>query len=121
MTKLSEGERLFNHYWRVLAPDRPAPVNGHRFHPTRNWEFDCAWPDVKLAVEIEGGNFSGGRHTRGIGYQNDCEKYNAALSLGWRVYRYTPAMLRDDPSTCVLQVMSALDETSPSLREALVR
>jgi hypothetical protein len=42
-----------------------------------------------LAIEIEGGIFIGGRHTRGRGYQDDLEKYNVATSLGWRVFRFS--------------------------------
>jgi very-short-patch-repair endonuclease len=58
------------------------------FHPTRGWRFDVAFPKKFLAVEVEGGARSGGRHTRGQGFIDDIEKYNAALELGWRVLRY---------------------------------
>jgi len=46
-----------------------------------------------IAVECEGGVFSRGRHVRGVGFENDCEKYNAATERGWRVYRYTRRMI----------------------------
>lgn len=65
------------------------PVEEHRFAPPRKWAFDFAWPDLQLAVEIEGGTYSRGRHVRPQGFQNDCEKYNEATRLGWRVLRYT--------------------------------
>ena len=65
-------------------------IEEHKFHETRKWRFDFAWPDQKLAVEVEGGAFSGGRHTRGIGFVKDCEKYNAAVLAGWRVLRFVP-------------------------------
>jgi hypothetical protein len=29
------------------------------------------------------------RHTSVTGFTNDCEKYNAAQLLGWKVLRYT--------------------------------
>ena len=61
----------------------------YRFHPVRRWRFDHANPEYKVAIEYEGGIWTGGRHTRGIGYKNDCDKYNAAQVLGWRVLRYT--------------------------------
>jgi len=109
--KISEGEALFNFYWRTLAQPLPAPVNGHRFHDTRNWQLDCAWPDRKLAVEIDGGEFVRGRHTRGLGFQNDCEKINAAIDAGWRVYRYTLTMLRTEPHKHIGQVVAAWGET----------
>lgn len=59
----------------------------------KDWRFDFAWPDRKLAVEIEGGTWSGGRHVRGSGFEDDCRKYNAAVRFGWRVLRYTSDML----------------------------
>lgn len=63
-------------------------VREHRFHPKRKWPFDFAWLDLMVAVEIEGGHWHG-RHTRGKGFVDDCEKYNAATALGWRVLRFT--------------------------------
>ncbi len=47
-----------------------------------------------IAIEIEGGTrFGNSRHSRGSGFERDCEKYNLATSLGWRVYRFTTAMV----------------------------
>lgn len=71
----------------------PVPVGEHRFHPTRMWRFDVAFPGAKLAVEIEGGAWTAGRHTRGKGYEADAEKYSEAALLGWRVLRATPGMV----------------------------
>jgi len=65
------------------------PVREFRFHPTRKWRSDFAFPDKMLLVEFEGGVFSGGRHTRGAGFVADCEKYNAAALLGYVVMRFT--------------------------------
>lgn len=56
----------------------------------RKWRFDFAWLQHKLALEVEGGVFSGGRHTRGAGFANDMLKYNTATLLGWRVLRVQP-------------------------------
>ena len=66
----------------------------HRFHPTRRWRFDLAWPDLLVACEVEGGTWNGGRHTRGSGFEGDCEKYNAAALLGWLVIRVTGKMIK---------------------------
>ena len=65
----------------------------YRFHPTRKWRFDAAWPANMLALEIEGGIFSDGRHTRGSGFIKDMEKYNSATVLGWRILRVSPQMV----------------------------
>jgi len=66
------------------------PVSEFRFAPPRKWRFDWAWPEWKLAVEIEGGAWVRGRHNRGKGFIGDLEKYNAATILGWAVLRVTP-------------------------------
>lgn len=69
-------------------------VKEHIFHPVRKWRFDFAWPDLKLAVEVEGGIHSNGRHVRGAGFEEDCRKYGAAMELGWNVYRCTGGMVK---------------------------
>lgn len=62
----------------------------YRFHPRRRWRFDRAWPARKIAVELEGGVFTGGRHVRPTGFIEDCRKYNTAAIYGWLVLRLTP-------------------------------
>jgi len=59
----------------------------YRFHPLRKWRFDRADVKRKVAFEFEGAVWTGGRHTRGPGFIKDCEKYNQATTLGWRVFR----------------------------------
>jgi len=65
------------------------------FHPTRKWRFDFALPQIKLAIEYEGGVFVGGGHTRGLIYGQNCEKYNQAQLMGWIVLRFTAPMIRE--------------------------
>lgn len=71
------------------------PEREFRFCPDRKWRFDFAFPDHKVAVECEGGVWTRGRHTRPIGFINDCEKYNKATVLGWKVFRFTTANVDD--------------------------
>ena len=67
----------------------------YRFLPDRRFRFDFAWPSHKIAVEIEGGTYAGGRHVTGPGFAKDCEKYNLATLNGWSVYRFTTQMVKD--------------------------
>lgn len=67
----------------------------YQFHPVRKWRFDFADVSKMIAVEIEGGTWSGGAHTRGRGFEEDCEKYNEAAVFGWRVFRFTGKMVED--------------------------
>lgn len=73
----------------------PPLVREHRFAPPRRWRFDFADPESQVAIELEGGVWSGGRHTRGGGFAADCTKYNAAALAGWTVFRLTAEMLSD--------------------------
>jgi len=68
----------------------------YRFAPPRRFRFDFALPKQKIAIEVEGGSFMKfGRHGWGKGFQSDCEKYNLAVILGWKVLRYVPDNLTD--------------------------
>lgn len=73
---------------KCRAFDLPEPVAEYRFHPVRKWRFDWAWPERKIAVEVDGGVWVQGRHNRGSGYLADMEKLNAAAEAGWRVFRF---------------------------------
>ena len=72
----------------------PAPAREYRFHARRRWRFDFAWPRYKVAVEVDGGIYSRGRHVRGSGFEKDAEKRNAAVMAGWRVLHFTPRMIK---------------------------
>jgi very-short-patch-repair endonuclease len=68
-------------------------VKEYRFHPQRMWRFDYAMPEHRIALEVEGGVWTGGRHTSPKGFLGDMEKYNTATLMGWRVFRTTPDAL----------------------------
>jgi len=82
---MSAGEEILSLH---LKAQRLPFEREYRFHPTRKWRFDFADPQRKIAVEVEGGIFTNGRHSRGAGMRADMEKYNAAAMLGWRVLRF---------------------------------
>jgi len=80
---------------RSQFSDVPEPEIEYRFHPTRRWRFDFAWPTLMVAAEAEGGTYVQGRHTRGKGFADDCEKYNTAATRGWFVLRFPKEHIRD--------------------------
>ena len=72
----------------------PVPATEYRFHVARRWRFDYAWPAEKLALEVEGGLWVAGRHSRGSGAVADLEKYSEAAIAGWRIVYATPKEVR---------------------------
>jgi very-short-patch-repair endonuclease len=64
------------------------------FWPGRKWRFDFAWPDRKVACEVNGGVFIRGRHNTGVGSTKDAEKLSHAAMAGWRVLIVTPAQVK---------------------------
>lgn len=75
-----------------------------KFHPMRKWRFDYAIPEHKIALEVEGGVWTGGRHTSPKGFLNDIEKYNTATLMGWRVFRTTPDELHTNATLKLLRM-----------------
>lgn len=72
------------------------PIPEFLFYPDRKWRFDFAWPDLKVAVEVQGGTrLAKGGHNTHDGIRRSCEKLNAAARLGWRVFQFTNDMVND--------------------------
>ena len=83
----------------------PSSVREYYFHPVRKWRADFAFPAHKLLIEIEGGAFTRGRHVRGYGYRNDCQKYNNAIMVGFTVLRFTSDMVRSNEAIRTVAVV----------------
>lgn len=119
-------ERTFETLWRMHGrarlPGRPGeqgwtvitfPEREYVFHETRKWRLDFAWPEQKVAVELEGGIWSRGRHVRPKGFQGDLDKHNALIAAGWRPFRFTADDLRKKPMQCCELVAAALAGARP--------
>jgi len=99
MHKYSDSSCLFSHYLNILSPSSSKLEIEYRFHETRRWRFDYANIESKIAVEIDGGQWvsSGGRHNR----DSDREKINEAISMGWKVLRFSKQQILNDPKKCI--------------------
>lgn len=100
MSKSDIEAKLFS---QIKSSGLPIPEREFKFHPVRRFRFDFAWVNQRVAAEVEGGTWSGGRHVRGSGYRSDCEKYNLAVLNGWRVYRFTTDMISDKTAIKILK------------------
>ena len=99
---LSQGESAFALHCRAegLTPEREYIFSKRKFR------FDFAFPDKKLAVEVEGGIWMNGRHNRASSIEMDFFKYNLATKLGWHILRYSTAMAID--GTAISDVLEML-------------
>jgi very-short-patch-repair endonuclease len=79
----------------MRAAGLPTPVKELVFAKPRRFRFDFAWPEHMVALEVDGGTRGGtGRHSRGAGYDADCEKSYLAIKAGWRVIHVTGTHIR---------------------------
>ena len=88
---VSEGEAILSQHLRTLKIEFEQEF---KFHPTRKWRADFHLKGKKILVEVEGGIWSNGRHTRGKGYLGDLDKYNAATMMGYQVIRFSTEQVK---------------------------
>ncbi|EOQ63927.1 hypothetical protein F935_01557 [Acinetobacter calcoaceticus ANC 3811] len=88
---VSEGEATLVQH---LKTHKISFVQEYKFHPKRKWRADFLIMGTKILVEVEGGIWSGGRHTRGKGYLGDMEKYNEAAMMGFTVLRFSTEQVK---------------------------
>lgn len=96
---------LYNLFEKILKQSKVVPpfVREYKFYPNRKWRIDFAWPSI-LALEIEGGSWVTGRHTRGSGFAKDMEKYNALAIAGYRLLRITPQQIETGDAIILVEL-----------------
>ena len=109
-----EAKERIDRQFAVLCKDAglPNPITEHRFHETRRWRIDYYFSckGVRVALEVEGGVHTNGRHTRGAGFMKDMEKYNALAAAGIYLVRTTPSQLFTQGLRDVLAVFENEEE-----------
>lgn len=85
----------------------PAPSFEHKFHPTRKWRFDLAWPVALVAMEVQGGLWNRGRHTQGAALVREYEKLSEAACYGWRVLLVQPQdLLKQSTAELIIRALA---------------
>ncbi len=95
------------------AAGLPEPVPEYRWHPVRKFRADYAFPLHRVLIEIDGGLWVNGGHSRGAARMHDMAKDRAATLLGWRTLRYAPTELTAIISD--LRILLAGDQCANSL------
>lgn len=93
VAKMPQYQQTFVLLWQRLGG--PRLTAEHKFHPARKWRLDYANVGTKVGIELHGGVWQQGRHTRGGGFIGDREKMNAAQRLGWTVFELAPEMVNE--------------------------
>jgi hypothetical protein len=75
----------------------------------KDWRIDFAFVAEKIAVEVEGGTWTGGRHVNGVGFDADCEKYNKLTLMGWKVLRFTGTAIKSGVALKTIEAALSID------------
>jgi len=86
----SEIENMLS--WMLQASNIDGWVREYKFNPDKPWRFNFCWEKEKFAVEI----YKGGNHVRSGGITRECEKYNDAVLLGWRILLVTKSQVKSE-------------------------
>jgi len=66
------------------------------FAPPRRWRFDWAYRQERIAIEYQGGNYTGrGGHNTVKGLRNDYEKFTEAALRDWLLILIDSGSVRD--------------------------
>jgi len=107
-------ERAFRNQWdmrvRDMYPRPPDPVAQCRFHPDKGWIYDYCWIDKLLALDIQGGGFVMGAHSREGGMTNDYYKHNAAVLMGWRPLLASRTMILNEVNSLIDTILELLKQ-----------
>lgn len=106
--KPSKWEASFAWHWRLLRG--PELAQQTRCVPNRQFRFDFAHLESKVAVELNGGTMSRGRHVRGLAIEDEYEKHNAAQRAGWIVLTFGTKRMQRDMAGIVDEVRAAIEE-----------
>lgn len=74
---------------QIAAAGLPTPEREHKWHPTRRFRADLAWPATKFIVEVDGAV-----HRIKGKFERDIERHNLLIQAGWVYIRVTPEMVR---------------------------
>lgn len=114
----SEWEERFA--WQIKQSGIVQPLRQYPFAKCigRLYRSDFAWPDERLMVEINGGLFVGGRHSNGVGLENDMERNALASALGWRVIQFSPRHVKSGWACRITRVALGLDDMTREMTRA---
>lgn len=88
---------------QIVALRLPQAARELQLVPGRQFRTDLAWPDRLIFAEVDGGEWTQGRHGRGRGMQEDSVKWNALTLEGWTGFRFVGSQVRNGYAAQVLE------------------
>jgi very-short-patch-repair endonuclease len=89
----------------MVAAGLPEPTQQHRVRVgNRRYYIDLAYPDLKLAIEIDGWD---GHRTRSA-FDDDRARANDLVVAGWRLLRFTSHTTNEQAVVLVADALAAL-------------
>ena len=83
-----------NFAFQAAAAGLPAFEREACVIPGRKFRFDFCFTEQRLLIEVNGGTFTQGGHSTGLGIRRDYEKGNLAQLAGWRVLMFDGKAVR---------------------------
>jgi len=93
--------------WQIKVAGLPPPEREFRFDSKRRWRLDFAWPEQRMAVEVDGGMWIRGAHNRPLRIAADHEKRNHLTLAGWRVLVFTGDQVKSGAAISQLESLLA--------------
>ena len=114
----SEWEEKF--WAQIVEAGIPRPIRQFEFAKCigRKYRSDYGWVDEKLLVELDGGLYIGGRHSTGIGRENDMERDAISCALGWKLMRFSPRHVRSGWALAMTKVALGLQDLTREMTRA---
>lgn len=82
----------------------PEPTLEYMAIPGRKFRYDFGWIEQKVLAEVQGGIYSyAPSHASASGIRRDCEKANLAVAHGWRLFHFTPDMVRSGEAVRMIE------------------
>lgn len=90
------------------ATNHPVKIDQERYY------LDIAFPNMKLAIEIDGFGF----HSNRTQFETDREKQNALVAQGWTILRFTWRMITEQPHQVLAKIRALLARLAAQPRSA---
>jgi very-short-patch-repair endonuclease len=92
----------------------PTPERNVRLIEGRLFTWDFVWRAQRVCLEVQGGTWSQGAHSRGAGQARDAKKQALATLAGWRCLAVTTDQIRSGEAIrWIEQALKMLSELRP--------